>query len=88
VYDNPNARRIQPEDVRRAAYCSQFAGAAGYAYGGDGVWQYRGTTGGRGTGGTNPTMSWKDALQRPAADANAAFADIARIAAHVNQDSR
>jgi len=38
---DPNAKRIQPEDVRRAAYCSQFAGAAGYAYGADGVWQYR-----------------------------------------------
>jgi hypothetical protein len=66
VYSDPNAKRIQPEDVRRAAYCSQFAGAAGYAYGSDGVWQYRGISGARGTRPASGTMNWKDALQRPA----------------------
>ena len=29
VYSDPNAKRIQPEDVRRTAYCSLFAGRPG-----------------------------------------------------------
>jgi hypothetical protein len=32
---------IDAADVRRIAYCAFFAGAAGYAYGAHGVWQYR-----------------------------------------------
>ena len=55
VYSDPNAKRIQPEDVRRAAYCSIFAGAAGYAYGSNGVWDYRGSGG-----------SFQEGLRRPA----------------------
>jgi hypothetical protein len=36
----PGVPIIQAQDVRRAAYCSVFAGAAGYAYGSQGVWSY------------------------------------------------
>jgi len=65
VYSDPNAKRIQPEDVRRAAYCSQFAGAAGYAYGSDGVWQYRGISGGRATRPASGTMNGKTRYSGP-----------------------
>jgi hypothetical protein len=66
VYSDPNAKRIQPEDVRRTAYCSLFAGAAGYAYGGDGVWDYRGTSAARPSTEGRASMPFKEALQRPA----------------------
>jgi len=68
VYNDANAKLIQPADVRRAAYCSIFAGAAGYAYGSHGVWNYRSSQGAAAGGdarlGVN--LSFKDALQREA----------------------
>ena len=67
VYNDANAKRIQAVDVRRAAYCSSFAGAAGYAYGSHGVWNYRSASTGRGGGsGLGVELSFKDALQREA----------------------
>lgn len=36
----PGIPLIQPRDVRRIAYCAVFAGAAGCAYGSQGVWNY------------------------------------------------
>jgi hypothetical protein len=67
VYNDPNAKLIQPADVRRAAYCSIFAGAAGYAYGSHGVWNYRSSAGaGRGDARVGVNLSFKDALEREA----------------------
>jgi len=69
VYNDPNAKLIQPADVRRAAYCSIFAGAAGYAYGSHGVWNYRSSAGagaGRGDARLGVNLSFKDALAREA----------------------
>ncbi len=70
---------IEPHDVRRIAYSAIFAGAAGYTYGGHGVWGYRNPA----TGGApspaparksaappvrhGPAPPWKEALQLPAA---------------------
>jgi len=69
---------IQTHDVRRIAYSALFAGAAGYTYGGHGVWGYRSP----GTAGTplpaakkkagtpvrhGPAPPWKQALQLPGA---------------------
>jgi hypothetical protein len=36
----PGIPLIQAQDVRRVAYCAVFAGAAGCAYGSQGVWNY------------------------------------------------
>jgi len=36
----PGVPLIQAQDVRRVAYCAVFAGAAGCAYGSQGVWNY------------------------------------------------
>jgi hypothetical protein len=67
VYNDANAKLIQPADVRRAAYCSIFAGAAGYAYGSHGVWNYRSSAGAaRGDARLGVNLSFKDALQREA----------------------
>jgi hypothetical protein len=62
--------KIEAHDVRRIAYCAMFAGAAGYAYGGHGVWGYRGSdrntpAGGDSRHGSAPTF--QVALQLPAA---------------------
>ena len=70
---------IAAHDVRRIAYCALFAGAAGYTYGGHGVWGYRGAAGARAGAPAarpgaqveaaprhGPTPPWKDALQLPA----------------------
>ncbi|HYW47534.1 MAG TPA: glycoside hydrolase family 140 protein [Bryobacteraceae bacterium] len=66
--------KIEAHDVRRIAYCALFAGAAGYSYGGHGVWGYRGSSGNpqaRGPAGGDsrhgPAPPFKDALQLPAA---------------------
>ncbi len=67
VYNDPNAKRIQPADVRRAAYCSVFAGAAGYAYGSHGVWNYRSSAGPpRGDARLGANLSFKESLRREA----------------------
>jgi len=55
--------RITAHDVRVAAYCTVFSGAAGYGYGSNGVFQatqtpYSGTWA--------PDLDWEDALERPA----------------------
>ena len=69
----PGVPIIQDRDVRRAAYCSVFAGAAGYAYGSQGVWGYSSPppgapaqAGRRGSGYGLPAVSFQEALQRPA----------------------
>ncbi len=67
---------ITTHDVRRIAYCAIFAGAAGYTYGGHGVWGYRSpsaagpppATKKRAAGGDTrhgPAPPWKQALQLP-----------------------
>ena len=62
--------KIEAPDVRRIAYCALFAGAAGYAYGGHGVWGYTSSNANR-PGAVDsrhgPTPPFKDALQLPAA---------------------
>jgi hypothetical protein len=62
---------INDADVRRIAYCSMFAGAAGYTYGAQGVWNHNGPRaanlpptqppGAPGRWGTSPT--WTEGLQ-------------------------
>jgi hypothetical protein len=67
VYNDSNAKRIQAADVRRAAYCSIFAGAAGYAYGSHGVWNYRSAARGRsGDARLGVELPYEKALQREA----------------------
>jgi hypothetical protein len=73
--------KIDAADVRRIAYGAFFAGAAGYAYGGHGVWEYRSThPAAPSTAPAGDTMPgappgdtrhgvappWKEALQLPA----------------------
>ena len=67
---------ITTHDVRRIAYSAIFAGAAGYTYGGHGVWGYRTaapppTTPKKLPAGTperhGPAPPWKQALQLPGA---------------------
>jgi hypothetical protein len=66
----PGVPLIQAQDVRRAAYCSVFAGAAGYAYGSQGVWSYSspppGAPARTGSGYGLPPISFQEAMQRPA----------------------
>jgi hypothetical protein len=40
IRDDPDARRIQAEDVRRSAYLAVFAGAAGHTYGCGEVYEF------------------------------------------------
>jgi hypothetical protein len=64
---------INAADVRRIAYCAMFAGAAGYTYGAQGVWNHNGPNANRpsttqmpsapGRWGTSPT--WTEGLQLP-----------------------
>ena len=64
---------ITSHDVRRIAYCAIFAGAAGYTYGGHGVWGYRSNPATAApppqpAGAPNrhgPAPPWKEALQLP-----------------------
>jgi hypothetical protein len=69
----PGVPIIQAQDVRRAAYCSVFAGGAGYTYGSQGVWSYSSPTPGapapagrKGSGYGLPPISFQEAMQRPA----------------------
>jgi len=66
---------IEAKDVRRIAYSALFAGAAGYAYGAHGVWEYRSPGGMRPSTPRIPQTGeprhgvpppWKEALQLPA----------------------
>jgi hypothetical protein len=65
---------IAAHDVRRIAYSAIFAGAAGYTYGGHGVWGYRSNPATAApppqpAGAPNrhgPAPPWKEALQLPA----------------------
>jgi hypothetical protein len=63
----PGVAVIEPHDVRRVAYCAIFAGAAGCAYGGQGVWDHR-DSGGKKSG--SPTVgapvTFEAGLNRPA----------------------
>jgi hypothetical protein len=54
--------KIEAADVRRIAYCAFFAGAAGYGYGAQGIWQYPGGGDSR----HGPAPSFRDALELPA----------------------
>jgi hypothetical protein len=57
---------IEAADVRRIAYGALFAGAAGYTYGGHGVWGYSSPTGQRaGTPATPPKGAVKRAPSAP-----------------------
>jgi hypothetical protein len=64
---------VDAADVRRIAYCAMFAGAAGYTYGAQGVWNHNGPRAPRPPGNPPPGSSgrwgtsplWKDALQLP-----------------------
>lgn len=59
-------KRIEAHDVRRLAYTSLFAGAAGYTYGATEVFSFWNP--GRGTGYYGSAQfPWKEALQRPGA---------------------
>jgi hypothetical protein len=66
----PGVPIIQAQDVRRVAYCAVFAGAAGYAYGSQGVWNYASPTPGAparsGSAYGLPEVSLQEGLQRPA----------------------
>jgi len=59
----PGDRVIEAEDVRRMAYCSVFAGAAGVAYGSHGVWNYR-SSGRQVSSRWGPDTPFREALQR------------------------
>jgi hypothetical protein len=67
----PGVPLVQAQDVRRIAYCIMFAGAAGYAYGSQGVWNYSSPapgaspSSGRSVYGL-PPVSLQEALARPA----------------------
>ena len=66
----PGVPIIQALDVRRVAYCSVFAGAAGYAYGSQGVWNHQDpspdTPARTGSAYGLPEVTLQDGLQRPA----------------------
>jgi len=71
----PGVPIIQAQDVRRAAYCSVFAGGAGYTYGSQGVWSYSSPrpgapaptkAGRKGSEYGLPAISFQEAMQRPA----------------------
>jgi len=67
----PGVPLVQAQDVRRIAYCTVFAGAAGLAYGSQGVWNYTSPapgaspSSGRSVYGLAP-VSLQEALARPA----------------------
>ena len=67
----PGVPIIQAQDVRRVAYCSVFAGAAGYAYGSQGVWNHQDpspdTPARAGSAYGLPDVSLQDGLKRPQA---------------------
>jgi hypothetical protein len=67
---HPGIPVIQDRDVRRVAYCAVFAGAAGCAYGSQGVWNYSSPAPGAPAAGRRvygmPPVSLDEALQRPA----------------------
>jgi Protein of unknown function (DUF4038)/Putative collagen-binding domain of a collagenase len=63
----PGVATIQPHDVRRAAYLSVFAGAAGYSYGSHGIWDYRGDAGKKTSlPKYGAPVTFQEALDRPA----------------------
>jgi hypothetical protein len=66
----PGVPLIQAEDVRRIAYCAVFAGAAGFAYGSQGVWNYTSPAAGATVAARSayglPAVSLEEALARPA----------------------
>lgn len=66
----PGVPLIQAEDVRRIAYCAVFAGAAGFAYGSQGVWNYASPAAGATVAARSvyglPAVSLEEALARPA----------------------
>jgi hypothetical protein len=57
--------KIQPQDVRRIAYCAVFAGAAGYTYGANGLFGATDRAPAR-PAATQPAAPWQQALQLPA----------------------
>jgi hypothetical protein len=66
----PGVPIIQALDVRRVAYCSVFAGAAGYAYGSQGVWNHQDPSpdapARAGSAYGLPEVTLQDGLKRPA----------------------
>lgn len=67
---HPGVPLIQAWDVRRVAYCAVLAGAAGCAYGSQGVWNYTDPPPGRPAASRSayglPPVSLAEALARPA----------------------
>ena len=62
----PDAERISDHDVRAAAYGTVFAGAFGYTYGGNGVFQMT-KTNVQASWRWDPRQTWDHALQLPGA---------------------
>jgi hypothetical protein len=66
----PGVPLIQAQDVRRVAYCAVFAGAAGCAYGSQGVWNYTSPAPGAPAAGRSayglPAVPFREGLARPA----------------------
>jgi len=63
----PGVPVIQAQDVRRVAYGAIFAGAAGCAYGSQGVWDHRNSGGKRsGSPQVGAPVTFEEGLKRPA----------------------
>ena len=67
VRDNPNARRIGADDVRRAAYLAVFAGAAGHTYGNGEVYEFWDASQRRSLPGWAAGLPFEESLQLPGA---------------------
>jgi hypothetical protein len=61
----PDVPRLNAYNIRRIAYCGVFAGAAGYTYGCNEVYQF--WTPGTPTARWGATMHWKEAIHLPGA---------------------
>lgn len=65
VRDNPAARRIGADDVRRSAYLAVFAGAAGHTYGNGEVYEFWSTNASRPLPGWGAGLDWRRSLHLP-----------------------
>ena len=65
VRDNPAARRIGVDDVRRSAYLAVFAGAAGHSYGNGEVYEFWSTNASRPLPGWGAGLDWHQSLHLP-----------------------
>ncbi|MCO6044040.1 glycoside hydrolase family 140 protein [Aeoliella sp. ICT_H6.2] len=67
IRDDPNARRIQAEDIRRSAYLAVFAGAAGHTYGCGEVYEFWDETQRRPLPGWAAKLTFEKSLDLPGA---------------------